>query len=166
MPRPSTKAELVDAATTQYDALMAYLDTLTDAQLVAPGIVGAWSAKDVLAHLSAWSQMCRGWYETGAAGGDPVVPAPGYKFSQTPALNQAIYERHKDDALGVVRARLAADHAALLAIIRCLDAEVLFTPGHYRWTKSTTLGSYFTSATSSHYDWAHKELRKGFRRRG
>ncbi|MDR1213109.1 MAG: ClbS/DfsB family four-helix bundle protein, partial [Propionibacteriaceae bacterium] len=38
--------------------------------------------------------------------------------------------------------------------------DELFSRGVYPWTKSTTLGAYFVSATSSHYDWAMKKLRK------
>lgn len=33
-------------------------------------------------------------------------------------------------------------------------------PGNYAWTKTTTLGAYFVSSTSSHYDWAMKKLRR------
>lgn len=37
--------------------------------------------------------------------------------------------------------------------------EDLFDKGRFDWTGTTTLGSYFVSATSSHYDWALKKLR-------
>ena len=34
--------------------------------------------------------------------------------------------------------------------------DELFTKGVYRWTGGTSLGSYFVSAISGHYDWALK----------
>ena len=34
--------------------------------------------------------------------------------------------------------------------------DELFTKGVYKWTGGTSLGSYFVSSTSSHYDWALK----------
>jgi hypothetical protein len=47
-----------------------------------PGIVGEWSAKDVLAHLTEWEQMVLGWYHAGLAGETPALPAPGFKWSE------------------------------------------------------------------------------------
>ena len=37
--------------------------------------------------------------------------------------------------------------------------------GHlYHWTATTSLGSYLVSATSSHYDWALKLIRKSIKK--
>ncbi|EUJ59890.1 hypothetical protein MCOL2_05518 [Listeria fleischmannii FSL S10-1203] len=36
----------------------------------------------------------------------------------------------------------------------------LFQKGAVSWSGGTTLGSYFISTTSSHYDWAIKKLKK------
>ncbi|MCI9384608.1 MAG: ClbS/DfsB family four-helix bundle protein, partial [Lachnospiraceae bacterium] len=37
--------------------------------------------------------------------------------------------------------------------------EELFSKGVYKWVGTSTLGSYFVSTTSSHYDWAMKKLK-------
>jgi len=37
--------------------------------------------------------------------------------------------------------------------------SLLFSKGVYRWAPGSTLGSYFVSATASHYDWAMKKLK-------
>lgn len=37
--------------------------------------------------------------------------------------------------------------------------EFIISKGVYRWAKGSTLGSYFVSATASHYDWAMKKLK-------
>jgi len=39
------------------------------------------------------------------------------------------------------------------AIIEIHNDDELFTKKKYNWTGTTSLGSYFISATSSHYDW-------------
>ena len=39
----------------------------------------------------------------------------------------------------------------------------MFTPGLYPWMNKNTLGAYFVSATSSHYRWACKEMKKGLK---
>lgn len=38
------------------------------------------------------------------------------------------------------------------------DGE-LFTKKYFSWTESTDLGSYFVSATSTHYEWAIKKIK-------
>ena len=40
----------------------------------------------------------------------------------------------------------------------CKSKE-LFSKGVYKWAGGSTLGSYFVSATSSHYAWAIKKLK-------
>ena len=40
-----------------------------------------------------------------------------------------------------------------------IDDE-LFEKKRYKWTGSTSLGAYLVSATSSHYDWAFKLIKK------
>lgn len=163
MPRPTSKTELLAAIDHEHGALGATLETLTPEQMVDPGVVGEWSVKDVLAHLVEWQQMALGWYRTGLRGAVPDMPAPGYKWNQTPALNQMIYEKHRDAPLSEVMEAFSASHAEILSLIEELSNEELFTPGRYEWTRKNTMGTYFVSATSSHYLWARKEIRRGLR---
>jgi uncharacterized protein (TIGR03083 family) len=51
-----SKAELLDRLQRDHTRLEAVLDRLTPAQLTAPGAIGAWSIKDLLAHLIAHEQ--------------------------------------------------------------------------------------------------------------
>ena len=131
--------------------------------MIEPGVVGEWSAKDVLAHLIEWEQMCLGWYRAGLRGEVLETPAPGYRWNQTPELNQMIYEKHRDRSLDEVLAQFGASHREILGVIQGLSDEELFTAGRYAWTKKLTMGTYFVSATSSHYLWARKEIRKGLK---
>ena len=62
MPRPTSKTDLLAAIDKERPALETLLATLTPAQMAEPGLVGDWSAKDVLAHLFEWEQMVLGWY--------------------------------------------------------------------------------------------------------
>ncbi len=165
MPRPTSKTELQAAIAKERGALDAYLETLTAEQLVAPDIVGEWSPKDVLAHLVAWEQMCLGWYRAGLRGELPALPAPGFKWNQTPALNQQIYAQYRDRPLDEIMSLYAASFDEITAVIADLANDLLFTPGQFAWTGKNTMGTYFVSATSSHYLWARKEISKGFRAR-
>ena len=163
MPRPTSKKDLLDAIKKERSALDEYIETLTLEQMVEPNIVGNWSVKDVLAHLFAWMQMCIGWYNAGLRNEIPALPASGFKWNQTPQLNQRIYEKYKDMSLDEVLAQFEASSHEILEIIQGLSNDELFTAGYFAWTKKNTLGTYMVSATSSHYLWARKEIRKGFR---
>lgn len=163
MPRPTNKHDLLVAIEKERGALEAFLEQLTTEQMTLPGLVGEWAAKDVLAHLVAWEQMVLGWYYAGLHGEMPELPAPGFKWSETPQLNQQIYEAHRDWPLDRVMDQFCTSHQEILGVIQKLSNEKLFTAGHFAWTKKNTLGTYMVSATCSHYLWARKEMRKGFK---
>jgi len=160
MARPTSKDELLTAMDTEHQTLDALLNTLTEKQMVQPGVCGAWSVKDILAHLHEWAQMVLRWYRAGVRGADVKTPASDLKWSETPILNQRIFEQYRDVPLADVRALFAASHAEIRAAVIAIPEEELITPRFYRWTKSSLLLSYFVSATSSHYQWATKEIRR------
>src|SRR5512143_607925 len=49
-----TKDELIQKIESEWDNLQAALDGLTEEQMHQAGVVGEWSIKDVLAHITAW----------------------------------------------------------------------------------------------------------------
>ncbi len=165
MPKPTSKAAILSESSQEHQALEQLLAPLTPDQMVQPGIVGEWSAKDVLAHLTEWEQMVLGWYCAGLAGDSPALPAPGFKWSELPALNQRIYEQHRDRPLEDVLHSFRASYDQMTTWIEVLSEEELFTPARFAWARTNALASYVISCTSSHYRWARTELRKGLRAR-
>lgn len=165
MVRPTSKTQLIEQTQNNYDRLQTQLQTLTPDEWTVAGVVGEWSVKDVLAHLMAWQTMVLTWYTAGKRGENPKTPSEKYTWREIPALNQDIYETYRDVPLETIKQDFEATHTQILSTISEMTNDELFTPKIYKWTKSTTLGSYMTSATSSHYDWAYKEIRKGLRKR-
>jgi hypothetical protein len=163
MPRPTTKNQLLETIDIERKALEKFLDELSPAQLTQPGLVGEWSAKDVLAHLIEWEQMVLNWYSAGVKGKVPVTPAEGFNWAQLPALNQLIYEKHRDKSLVDIKKEFTSSFKKMLSTIKSLSDEDLFTHGRYAWTKNNTLGAYFISNTSSHYHWARTTMKKGLK---
>lgn len=160
MARPTNKADLVEAAKEEFQRLWETVETVPSAYRESPGACEDWSVKDLLSHLHAWQEMALRWESEGSTGEQPAVPAEGFTFAETPALNQAIFERTRDHGWDAVVADLNATHGALLAVIDGYDNEDLFTKKRYAWTRSTSVGVYMVSATSSHYLWASKLIRK------
>ena len=163
MPRSFTKVQLLEAARRERAALEKLLEELTPEEMVHSAVLGEWSTKDVLAHLIEWEQMVLGWIETGLSGKTPAMPAEGYKWSQLPALNQQIYEKHHDRPLAEILEQFQNSYQQILASIQEFPEESLFTRGYYPWSGNNALAAYFNSATASHYLWARKEIRKGMK---
>lgn len=165
MARATTKSALLSDATIGFDKLTGYLDTWTPEQLHAQFCIEDRDTcvADVLAHLHEWHNMVLRWHEVGTIhGGSPAVPGEGYTWRTIPALNQEIWETYRGVELSDIEERLRASHQAVLAEIESHSDAELFERGVYQWTKSSTLGAYFVSATGSHYFWAMKKLRKQF----
>ena len=166
MSRPTNKSELLAAARKEFAALEKLLAPLTSDQLSAAPAPGEWAIKDILAHLHAWQQMFFSWYESGLRGETPAVPAPGFKWSQLPALNQSIYEQHRRLPLEQVLASLRESHRRTLDLIADLPDQDLTAPGLYGWMNRNTLLAYLHANTDAHYAWAIKDIRKILRRPG
>jgi len=160
MSRPPNKTELLTAIQKEYAALENLISSLTLEQLFYSPASGAWSIKDILAHLYEWQQMFFTWYETGLRGEAPTVPAPGYKWSQLPALNQSIYEKHQNLSLQTVLTLFRESHQKTVQFIHQLSDADLTTPGLYAWMNQNTLLAYLKANTSSHYIWAIKDCQK------
>jgi hypothetical protein len=160
MPRPTTRAQLLDRIDVEFDRLMAEVDRLPPKDRLTPGACGEWSVKDILAHLDAWHELLLEWEHAGSAGRAPAMPAPGFRWKDMPELNDAIWKRTRAAPLAEVTSRLRASHQRVRAIVEAYDDEGLFARGRQRWTGSTSVGSYAVSATSSHYAWAADLVRR------
>jgi hypothetical protein len=88
------------------------------------------------------------------------MPAPGRTWAQTPALHQAIFERFQHDPWDDVAERLHRSFDRVRDVIETYSDVDLFAKKQFPWTGSTSVGSYFVSASSSHYAWASKLIRK------
>ncbi|MDX9993337.1 MAG: ClbS/DfsB family four-helix bundle protein [Anaerolineales bacterium] len=160
MSRPLNKTQLLAAIQKQYAALEKFLATLTVEQLAFSAAPGSWSVKDILAHLYEWQQMFFRWYEAGLRGELPEVPAPGYKWNQLPALNQAIYEKYSGLSADQALEKFRLSHQETVQFAENVPETGLLQPGLYAWMNQNTLLSYLNSISAAHYIWAIKEAKK------
>lgn len=77
-----------------------------------------------------------------------------------PELNRWIWEQYKDISLADAKVNFKASFLELREIIESHSNEELFEKKRYKWTGSTSLGSYLVSAACSHYDWGLKLIKK------
>jgi len=172
MPRPTARSSLTEAANGQFDKLWKMIDSMSDDEQNSAFGFGDgpdrkeahWkrdrNLRDVLVHLHEWHLMVKRWYDEGTVkGGIPSVPGDGYTWKTLPELNQRIWEKYQDVPLASSKEMLRESHKMIMNVISSHTDDELFSKGVYKWTKSTTLGAYFISATSSHYEWAMNKIK-------
>lgn len=57
MPRPTTKADLIRQIKDEYGKLETLVADLSEDEMVTQKVTTNWTTKDVLAHLSEWTNM-------------------------------------------------------------------------------------------------------------
>jgi len=157
--RAKTKKELLDSIRTTRELLERKFSKLTPEQMVWPGSMDDWSVKDILAHLVDWEQRFIEWYRAGKKGEIPETPAPGYTWRELPRLNQEGFERHKNEALQNVLERYEESYLEILELVEGMEAQEIFEARYYEWTGDSSLLPWIAANTSSHYNWARRNIR-------
>src|SRR5438094_2236079 len=123
---PRDKAELLDRIGRSRASLEGTIDSLSEAQLAAPGPGGGWSAKDHLAHLAAWERKALAELEGRPPHEVFGVDGASYEASDVDRLNEMIYRRNKERPAGEVLADFRESHRRLLAALeRAADAALV-----------------------------------------
>ena len=163
MPRPKTKDELLALSQENYKKLNDLINSYSLPEQLAEFSTNTMNRniRDVLAHLHHWHLMMLDWYTVGMTGAKPDIPAKGYTWKTTPELNKWIWDNYNQTDLEKARELLQSSYEKIRAVIVKHTNDELFEKKRFKWTGTTSLGAYLTSATSSHYDWALKLIKKG-----
>ena len=114
---------------------------LSDAELLEPGVTGAWSVRDIIAHVTWWEEEALTHLPLILAGGRP--PRYSVTYGGIAAFNATRTEQRKGLSLAAVRRRRDEVHRSLIALIESapeaqLEGETRFrrrlrldTYGHY-----------------------------------
>ena len=164
MPRPTNKKELLELSKTNFDKLLEFVDQLPEEIKTKPHRNNELNDRDktvsdVICHLHEWHLMMETWYKAGMSGKKPSIPAEGYTFQTLPKLNRKIWEKYNGTELKKAISMFKKSHKDLMALIEKHNDDELFSKKKYSWTGTTSLGSYFISSTSSHYDWGLKTIK-------
>ncbi len=152
---------LADAATARFKLEGLLADLPDEAKIVV--VTDGMSAKDFVAHRTEWGRMMLGWCAEAKAGGEPVVPAPGFTWSQLPELNAEIHDRFAGADLAEIERDFANVHDDLRDVMAACTEDELFTKQYYAFTGTSDLATYFTSAAGGHYRSAYKHINRWWR---
>ncbi|HYN06560.1 MAG TPA: ClbS/DfsB family four-helix bundle protein [Vicinamibacterales bacterium] len=163
--RFTSKHELVDAIEREHRTLIELVRMIPTSRYREPGVWGdRWTIKDLLAHLTEWEQMFLTWYRAGCAGVDPVLPAPGFKWNETPKLNRAIRRKHLHKSVSRVRGEFEESYLEIRALVERLSEDELLVPGFFAWTGRHPLATYLGPNACSHYRFGAKVVRRWLRK--
>jgi len=165
MARPKNKADLLNLSKKNFELLLEFIESLSKEEQNTDFPKGTMNRniRDVLMHLHHWHLMMFDWYAVGMKGEKPDMPAIGYTWKTTPELNRWIWEKYQDTLLEDAKKDFKSSYHKVRSLIEKHSNEELFEKKRYKWTGTTSLGAYLVSATSSHYDWALKLIKKAKR---
>lgn len=159
-----SKSDLLEAIEREHDTLVALVEALPPESRDTAAVWGdGWTVKDLCAHLTEWEQILLRWYRDGLEGRKPAVPAAGYKWNETPRLNQAIWRKHRSRSWRTVRQEFDSSYEEVLGLARRLGEDELLTPSAFSWTGNLPLMTYLAANTSSHYRTAKKLIKRWLR---
>ncbi|MBT8273118.1 MAG: ClbS/DfsB family four-helix bundle protein [Bacteroidia bacterium] len=162
MPVPKTKEELIQQSRDNYHRLNSLIDSFSSEEQKSDFPKGTMNRniRDVIAHLHHWHKMFIDWYTVGMTGEKPDMPAKGYSWKDTKALNQKIWADYQNHNLESIRKDFEASYKELQKIIQSHTDEELFEKKRYKWTGSSSLGTYLRANTSSHYNWGYNLIKR------
>ena len=150
-----SKGQLLEDLRLQHDRLASLVGGISDLDQRRPGLWGdGWSIADLVAHLAEWQRLFLEWHAAGLRGEVPAMPAPGYKWNETPRLNREIQKKHAGRAPAESRADFESGYRQILALASALPPSRLLTRGHFAWTGRNPLSTYLTANSASHYRFA------------
>jgi len=89
---------------------------LSDVRLMTAGVAGAWSVRDILAHVTTWEEEALKHLPLILEGGTP--PRYSVRYGGIDAFNVRMMEQKRNLLLAEVRAQLAATHGRLVDFIQ------------------------------------------------
>lgn len=125
----------LDSAWTAFNASYA---GLSDGQLLEPGVTGAWSVRDILAHVTTWEEEALKHLPLILQGGTP--PRYSVQHGGIDAFNARMTEAKRSLSLSEVRAQLAATHDRLVAFVESAPENQLI--GESRFRRRLRLDTY------------------------
>ena len=126
------------------------LGQVGEARMTVPGVAGDWSAKDMVAHLTAWEQRPVAWLTAIRRGMIPE-PAPWPPNLSEEKTNAWIYEANRGRSLDDVLDESRRVHAQLLMELEAISEEDLNDARRFAWLNGNSLADSIPGDSYEHY---------------
>lgn len=158
------KLKFLERVKTEYAFLERTLALVPPERTAEGGVCGHWSAKDLVAHLTAWERLTLRWLADAARGIPLKVPDEGFGWEDFDAQNDLYYRRTKDHSLDDILADARRVRAEILALINGLTDEELAGGGRFAGMFIDSPGEAIASNTYEHYGQHITQIREWLNR--
>ncbi len=122
-----------------------------------------WNVKELLAVRAWWTEAVLEWVRLGRKGETPITPAAGYRWNETPRLNNDIARSAKRVSFKSIVRRLDDGFAELMLLIDSLDDRELLEVGAFEWAGKYPIARWLSLNTARQYATARSFIRKAIR---
>ncbi len=148
---PQTRNELLDNIQQEWSALMAVIERLTPAQMIAPE-AGGWSPRDNLAHLTEWMKILLGYYMDRRPSHEVIgVSSEVTENWDFDVINQVFFERNRHRPINDVVDELKLVYAEVVARLESTPFEDLLKPRFDDDPDKQPILSWVVGDTSEHF---------------
>ena len=134
-----TKDDVLDSIHAERDKWNALVAKVGKERLEAPGAMGAWTFKDLAAHLTGWREWTIARIEA-AGRGEPEPPPPWpVELIENDAINDWIYRQNRHRPPRDVLADADQSYVRLAAAVATLPEQAVTTPGYFPWMEGEAL---------------------------
>ena len=145
-----TREQLLAKLDKAWAGLKESYEGLLDSQMTEPGVVGDWSVKDILAHVTTWDEEALKYLPLISEGGKP--PRYSLMYGGIDAFNAQTSERKRGLALSDVLRQLDEVHGRLTDYLQSVPEE--------QFTRETPFRHRLRLDTYSHYPLHAKMIRE------
>jgi hypothetical protein len=132
------RGQLLKRLDTAWEAFKQSYAGLLDAELLEPGVTGAWSIKDIIAHVTWWEEEALTHLPLILTGGRP--PRYSVTYGGIDAFNAWMTEQKKDLSLAEVLRQRDEVHHRLVAFIESVPDDQ--ATGDTRFRRRLRLDTY------------------------
>jgi len=136
MARPTTKAQLIEAANENFSKLFILINSMSveDQEKEFAFEDRDRNIRDVLIHLYEWHQLLLNFTKSNLVGNKTnFLPEP-YNWKTYPKMNIEFWEKHQKTPLKEAIALLQKSHADVMNLMETFSNDELFTNKYFPWT--------------------------------
>jgi hypothetical protein len=156
-----SKSELMAELEQEFVNIERICSGLSEEEMIATGVQGEWSVKDILAHLSAWENHLLDRIGYVMTGHEPRYPAMA-SWDDVHRFNAQVYQENKDRILTAVIIEFRSLYQGVMTVLEALNDDTLNKPYTYDFPNDAlTLLQLIRSDTYEHYQEHFIPINKG-----
>lgn len=124
------RPQLLKRLETAWEAFGATYTGLSESELIEPGVTGAWSVRDILAHVTTWEEEALQYLPLILEGGKP--PRYSVTYGGIDAFNARMTEQKRGLSLAEVLRQQAETHQRLIDLIQRVPEDQIRSETRFR----------------------------------